>query len=660
MPPTALALTFLSPLAGVLAGAIAGPILLSLYFLRLRRRALRVSSTLLWERAVQDLQVNAPFRWIRPSWLLLLQALILALLCVAAARPAIDLPAVEGGRVILLIDRSASMSATDAEGGSRLDDAKREAIDLVGRLSGGGTRFMVVAYAARARTVASFTADTGALGAAIRAIEPTDQPARVDEAARVVNAFATRSEAESGEPPRVVLLSDGGAASASGPPVALAGAEVEFVRVGPEPGAEGENIGIVAMSARRDFDDPALVRVFVRLRSNAADPRSVSLVLSLDGEAQGADTIDVPGRGPDGAPGEAARTYSLRNTTGGVLVGTLGRPDALASDDDAGLVLSRPLGPSIMVVRPGAARTVGETELIRALEFAEPRALRDVTRAEYTERAGSPGFFEGVDLVVYHGVRPESLPPAPSLSFDATLPIPGLGVIDAEPGDAPFTVWTRSHPLMAYMPLDRSVVRSPRRIELPAPDSGATTETLAWTRAGPAIVEIEADGLRRVVVAFDVDRSRWYEDWSLRVFAQNAVDTLALGAARLSGDAWTTAEPVAVNAGDDPGPFRLTGPGGASREARPDPTGRVALGLLPRAGLYRLEGGGGSRTIAANLFDPSETLIRTSDRVDLAGREARATPVSGLAPRELWPYAVAAALALLVLEWFVFAAKIRI
>ncbi|MFY7874007.1 MAG: dihydroxy-acid dehydratase, partial [Pirellula sp.] len=54
------------------------PLLLALYLLKLRRRPLRVVSTLFWPRASEDAQVNVPLRWLRPSWLLLLHLLALA------------------------------------------------------------------------------------------------------------------------------------------------------------------------------------------------------------------------------------------------------------------------------------------------------------------------------------------------------------------------------------------------------------------------------------------------------------------------------------------------------------------------------------------------------------------------------------------------------
>ncbi|MBZ0172981.1 MAG: BatA domain-containing protein, partial [Phycisphaerales bacterium] len=73
-------MTLLSPGTMLLAASLTVPPLVVFYLLKLRRRPLRVTSTMLWEQAAHDMQVNVPLRWIRPNWLLLLHALILALL----------------------------------------------------------------------------------------------------------------------------------------------------------------------------------------------------------------------------------------------------------------------------------------------------------------------------------------------------------------------------------------------------------------------------------------------------------------------------------------------------------------------------------------------------------------------------------------------------
>ncbi|MHC4559945.1 MAG: BatA domain-containing protein, partial [Planctomycetota bacterium] len=74
---------WLTPMIAVYSAAVFVPLLLLLYFLKLKRRERIVSSTLLWKRAVQDLQVNAPFQRIRHNILLFLQLLMLLAILLA-------------------------------------------------------------------------------------------------------------------------------------------------------------------------------------------------------------------------------------------------------------------------------------------------------------------------------------------------------------------------------------------------------------------------------------------------------------------------------------------------------------------------------------------------------------------------------------------------
>ncbi|HZN64117.1 MAG TPA: BatA domain-containing protein, partial [Tepidisphaeraceae bacterium] len=93
---------------GALAASIVVPSLLILYFLKLRRREQVVPSTLLWRKAIQDLQVNAPFQKLRRNLLLLLQMLLLLLLVLALSRPVANYYQGAGKMTAILIDRSAS------------------------------------------------------------------------------------------------------------------------------------------------------------------------------------------------------------------------------------------------------------------------------------------------------------------------------------------------------------------------------------------------------------------------------------------------------------------------------------------------------------------------------------------------------------------------
>src|SRR5881392_1030250 len=100
---------FLNIGPAIIAAAIAVPALLILYFLKLRRREMPVSSTFLWKKAVQDLQVNAPFQRLRKNLLLFLQLLLLLMLLLALSRPVSNFTPGAGKLSVILIDRSASM-----------------------------------------------------------------------------------------------------------------------------------------------------------------------------------------------------------------------------------------------------------------------------------------------------------------------------------------------------------------------------------------------------------------------------------------------------------------------------------------------------------------------------------------------------------------------
>jgi hypothetical protein len=173
---------WMAPLTGAIAAAAAVPTLVLLYFLKLKRQEVPISSTLLWKRAVQDLQVNAPFQRLRRNILLLLQLLALAAVLFGLARPILSLRAGAGRRYVLLIDRSASMGAADVNGKSRLEEVRKQAKTLIDSLrtgsplgfGQGGDEAMVIAFDRHAKVMCNFTSDKVQLARALDAIEPTD------------------------------------------------------------------------------------------------------------------------------------------------------------------------------------------------------------------------------------------------------------------------------------------------------------------------------------------------------------------------------------------------------------------------------------------------------------------------------------------------------
>ena len=103
--------------------------------LKLRRREVEVSSTLLWQMLLRDREANSPWQRLRRNLLLFLQLLLLLALVLALARPFWPVPTIATGTLVVLLDGSASMN--DRRRGRRRHRASRRPAPAVRQLIDG-------------------------------------------------------------------------------------------------------------------------------------------------------------------------------------------------------------------------------------------------------------------------------------------------------------------------------------------------------------------------------------------------------------------------------------------------------------------------------------------------------------------------------------------
>ena len=662
---------------GALAASIVVPSLLILYFLKLRRREQVVPSTLLWRKAIQDLQVNAPFQKLRRNLLLLLQMLLLLLLVLALSRPVANYYQGAGKMTAILIDRSASMSARDSQGGrTRLQEAKRRAHELVDSMKRGSTA-MVIAFDDSAETVQPFTTDTAAIRRAIDSVEATDRRSSLKMAYQLADAqlmFIPEQNRTNIDPPDIHVYSDGRVKDDD--ELTVQG-KVTFEKIGTE---NAGNVGIVALNAKRNYERPTEVQVFARLANFGAEPVETFVHLTVDGEK--VDLADSKSRGlyllPERWNDEQRTKWEQENgrghspsvdipmelTTSAVIrvEHTNKDKDVLAADDVAQVVVPPPKTLSVLLVTDGGNYFL-EKLVMESLTLKNPASL---TPEAYEGKVKGGDF--NYDVVIFDRYTPETLPPAGNFVYFKALPkglkvkapvsdagafelIEDVGVLD----------WKRDHPILRHLAMQKLYVAEAIKLEGAAEHSEVLLDGLKC----PLIVLHREGKSVHLIVAFDLLMSNWPLKVSFPIFMHNALQFLAVGSAmdvRQSLEPGATPRIPRSNALEGIKQATLTGPKGfGSRTLPVPPGGDFALPPLTHVGLYSLDPPiAQHEKMAVNLLDNNESNILPSDHAPGGLGEVREAD-QGRSRMELWWWVVAcAALPLLMIEWWVYTRRVHL
>jgi len=649
---------WLAGTTGLIAAAVAVPLLVLMYFLKLRRTEMPVSSTLLWKRAVQDLQVNAPFQRLRRNLLLLLQLLILAAALLALARPVLSLRPGQARRYVLLIDRSASMNAREGAA-TRLELAKVEARKVVEglrsrtglTLQDESDQAMVVAFADRAKLMCNFTSDKAQLRRAIDRVAPTDGGTSLAEAVTVARAFAQPADdaqgTAGGPSAQLDLFSDGRIADLAD--LGINPGDVFYHRVGD---AEN-NVAVVAMEARRSYVRSGEVSVFATLANYGPSAVTCPVELVLDDSVRAVRSVRVPGRKAEQTPGpgRASVSFSLSHAGSAVVGVRQRRADALGADDAAYAILPAPKKLAVLLVTRGNAPLAWALKAcpLRRLDVRTPEAFDAMDHAAMAVR-------QPYDVIVLDGHAPAALPRCRYLVFGA--PPAASGATDAGRGGGQVIVdWRDRHPVLQHLNLSNLMVSRCRRLKLPR-----DAVVLAEFADSPALALTHRSGSAFLLAGFDVLQSNWPFEPSFVMFCYNAVRHLGMEMGRGRRRSLKVGDAIVVRGGPPGRGVPVTAPGGGEREVVCDDRGTLRYPRTDRTGIYTVSvPGRPPERFAVNLLNEAESDVAPALDVELAGTQVPAAHAEVRRSNvELWPLLAAAALALACLEWFVYTAKLRL
>ncbi len=643
-------MSFLSPWTALLAAAIALPVFIALYILRLRRTRLVIPSTLLWRQVTRDLEVNAPIRKLRTSLLFFLQLLLLATLVAAIGEPAIKGEADIAQRVVILIDRSASMNAADAPGQrTRLEHAKTLALGIVDSMSRRRDQGMaaVLAFGASAEVIQNFSTSRAVLRDAIAAIEPTDEEADFAAALDLAGSFAAGLDEDEAAATEVVIISDGGVMREGDAGEAkVAAANVRFVLAGPSSThSPAGNIGFVNLSARRDAENPATCIVFARLISTFPEPVTASVTLRRGSEIADVRSVTLPPA--ETSPGEATLTFTLDVPDGELVTIAHNQQDVLPTDDRAAIVIPAPRRPRVLLIHAGPAPDPYVEQLLTALEPESLRVMSANSEREPDALAKALAAASTYDLVVFDRVTDFALPSVPSLCFGSAPDGVTLRASAEDRGERILS-WDRQHPLLRHVSLDSVLYAGVEGMTLP---EGAVA--LARGASGPVIATMNANGARDVLVAFALRRSNWPRDLSIALFMQNALEYLWVGRATDAGLVTRPGEPVTVRPLPSVQAVEVSGPQTAHVPVERE--GTLTLPVFRRAGVYEVTGAAPPmNVVAVATLSDLESDVRTREAITVNARPALAGSVSDVTPRPIWTWFLLAGLGLVAAEWILF------
>ncbi len=659
---------FTTPLA--LLGLLFIPAVIAMYLLKLRRDETVVPSTLLWTRLVADVEANAPWQKLRRSLLLLLQLLLVAALALLAARPFLDRPAGLARDIVLVMDTSASMAATDVVP-NRLTAAKQVAIDALKELPTGG-KVSVIAADRSARIVVNESTDLARVRQAIEGIAATRARGDLGDALELASKLAARSGQA-----QVLVATD---AALAARPAGRVSAPVKVLSVG----RERKNQAIVALAVRTA---PSAVTRSVFVSVANLDLEAAGRRLEVWGDDRLIEVRDVQldpqARSDviiDDLPRDV-RTVEVRLTGSDPAV--TAAPDQLAVDDRAWAVV--PPDRTRLVLLVGE----GDPYLETALSYLPDVELFGVTPAQYgpaTERTdGRPW-----DLVIFEGYLPASLPrsailaiapPRTSALGDVTgkLTNPGIGSLDTD------------EPVLRFV--DLSTTHISEAVKLTTPTWARTI--VPGPRGAPLLYAGTRDGLNSAVMAFEPRRSDLPLQVAFPILLANLTGEL-LGSSTAPTEAVEPGTPVELHIPSGAVGLTVTGPDGATTELVPSSTDlgttAVTFAAADLPGVYTVtpkvdpnasppptsSGAASPRPSVApsgspvvddplapvrfvvDLFDVDESTIAPGSVAAIealgtapdGGAGAGATPVERPTTRdELWVPIVLAILAFLCVEW---------
>lgn len=641
------------------------PLIVLLYFLKLKRQPIEVPSTYLWHKTLEDLHVNSLWQRLRQNLLLFLQLLLLLLAILTLLRPSWEGSKLSENRYIFLIDTSASMNSSDVKP-TRLEAAKQELIQRIDQKLATGSLAMIISFSDRAIVEQPYTDNRALLRRRIQNIKPTNRTTKIEEALKVAAGLANPGRigtedqdvaAADAKPATIMVFSDGGLSTI--PDFSMGNLTPIYHPIGDE---TAENIAIVAFDTAQSPEKPDELQVFARLQNFGSEDRTVTVNL-INGDSDellDAAQVDVPVNGIGGVE------FIIGAIDSGALELSIEEQDDLEIDNIAYTAINPNRRARVLLVSPrnDALETVLQTQFAQKLAVVDMLSSEDLDRDEYKKKAESGSY----DLIIYDQCRPQEMPQSNSY-FIGLLP-PDARWSAEEPRDLPQIIDVdQSHPLMRFVELG-NVKYIVEGTPLTIPPGGSM---LIDSHLGVLMAIAPREGFEDLVQSFEIvgtneaGESYANTDWPIRtsfpIFIGNVLTYLGGAEQEESLISEKPGQPVTLRTNLPVKEIDVLAPDQRKTTIQRSGQNTFIYGNTDEIGIYEVTEGdaeANSQRFSVNLFDTIESDIRPREELNTGSEMILGAQSWETTRREAWKWLLLAGLIVLLIEWYIYNRRVYV
>jgi Ca-activated chloride channel family protein len=182
----------------------------------------------------------------------------------------------------------------------------------------------------------------------------------------------------------------------------------------------------------------------------------------------------------------------------------------------------------------------------------------------------------------------------------------------------------------------------------------AWARVLVESQGGPLVFAGETGGRRIAVLTFDLHDSDLPLQVAYPILMANLINYLAPGQAFSAPDGLRPGDSLTIKPGGGDRAIAIDDPQGV-RYAAAAASGGVVFADTHTLGVYTvLSNQAVLGSFAVNLFTPGESDIRPAQVIRIGRSDVTASAKEAVGQFEFWPWVAALALALLLLEWWVY------